>query len=90
MLILKWLITVILCRSETSPPPELPTQPPQPTVIPGMDSLTGDLLDLDLGPPMYQQPHAVSPHQMHPTPSDSTAILDLLGDGVDSLVSVEN
>lgn len=65
----------------------MPVQPQQPTVIPGMDSLTGDLLDLDLGPPMYQhQQHNQMPNQMHSTPSDNAAILDLLGDGVEGLV----
>lgn len=28
---------------------------PQSTVIPGADSLIGDLLDMDLGPPIHQQ-----------------------------------
>ncbi len=35
--------------------PEAPA-PPQATVIPGADSLIGDLLDMDLGPSMVQQP----------------------------------
>ncbi len=34
---------------------EAPPVAPQATVIPGADSLIGDLLDMDLGPPMHQQ-----------------------------------
>ena len=55
-------------------------QPPQPTVIPGADSLTGDLLDLNIGgPTMYQPPQP-------PVGSQSTGIMDLLGDGLDNLL----
>ena len=43
--------------------PEAP-QAPQATVIPGADSLIGDLLDMDLGPPMVQQqPYGAPPAQ---------------------------
>ena len=51
-------------------------------VIPGADSLIGDLLNMDLGPPMHQMPTAVMPQ-----PEQSTAAMDLLGEGLDSLVS---
>ena len=54
---------------------------PVSTVIPGADSLIGDLLDMDLGPPMHQMPNMQQPQQQ------STAAMDLLGEGLDSLVS---
>ena len=56
-------------------------QVPQATVIPGADSLIGDLLDMDLGPPMTQQ----APYGQQPQVQTSTA-MDLLGEGLDSLV----
>lgn len=49
----------------------------QPTVIPGVDSLTGDLLQLDLGPPMYQQP---------PVATQQPSSMDLLDIGLDTLL----
>ena len=64
---------------------ELPTEPaaPQPTVIPGLDSLTGDLLNLDLTAPAvpYQQAPAA-------VPAAAGGGVDLLGDGLDNLVSL--
>ncbi|XP_074640623.1 AP-1 complex subunit beta-1-like isoform X2 [Tubulanus polymorphus] len=51
-------------------------QQPVTTVIPGADSLIGDLLDMDLGPTMHQQP---------PIQQSSTGAMDLLGEGLDSL-----
>ena len=77
-------ITVIPTSSAGTPeevvvPPPEPTVP-QATVIPGMDSLTGDLLDLDLGPPMVQSQYQTNNAQ-------PTSAMDLLGDGLDTLVS---
>jgi len=57
---------------------------PQVTVIPGVDSLIGDLLDMDLGPPMSQQYPASMAPPMGAVPS--VAAVDLLGEGLDSLV----
>jgi hypothetical protein len=65
---------------EETPAPE--TVVPQATVIPGVDSLTGDLLDLDLGPPMVQSSY----NQPPPPTSGSSAAMDLLGDGLDTLL----
>ena len=53
---------------------------PQATVIPSQDSLIGDLLSLDLNPPASQQSVPVA----H-APSN----VDLLGGGLDALVSDE-
>lgn len=58
--------------------PEAPAVP-QATVIPGQDSLIGDLLDMDLGPPMHQ------PQYQTPAPAPSGQF-DLLGEGLDSLL----
>ena len=66
-------------------PPAAPSQP-QHTVIPGADSLIGDLLDMDLGPPMHQQQFQ-QPPSAAPTAQSSGAI-DLLGEGLDSLVNI--
>jgi len=58
---------------------------PQPTVIPGADSLIGDLLDMDLGGPTpYQQQQMMS--QVAPTPAAPPAAVDLLGGGLDILM----
>ncbi|XP_014773112.1 AP-1 complex subunit beta-1 isoform X2 [Octopus bimaculoides] len=56
----------------------------QPTVIPGVDSLIGDLLDMDLAPPMHQQQQ----QQMYSTQQIPTAGggMDILGDGLDTLL----
>ncbi|XP_050409879.1 AP-1 complex subunit beta-1 isoform X1 [Patella vulgata] len=64
---------------------QMQSSTPQATVIPGADSLIGDLLDMDLGgPSAYQQ------NQMFQTPSSqpvqTTAGIDLLGEGLDSLL----
>ena len=61
---------------------------PQATVIPGADSLIGDLLDIDLsGPTPFQQQQ----QQVFTTPSaqplQNSAGMDFLGEGLDSLVS---
>lgn len=60
-------------------------QQPQSTVIPGADSLIGDLLDMDLGGPTMQQmyPPAGPTSQ---TPIQSSVAMDLLGEGLDSLL----
>lgn len=52
----------------------------QPTVIPGQDSLiiTDDLLNMSLG----------VPGGMPTAPQQQSSAMDLLGDGLDSLVSV--
>ena len=50
-----------------------------PVVIPGADSLLGDLLDIN--PPVYHPPQSVTP-----TPQNND--VDLLGEGLDSLVCV--
>jgi hypothetical protein len=57
---------------------------PQVTVIPGVDSLIGDLLDMDMGPPMSQQYPSAMIQPMGAVPSG--AAVDLLGEGLDSLV----
>lgn len=62
---------------------------PQASVIPNVDSLIGDLLDIN--PPMAQQPSMMVPSAglaASSGPSQSSAIMDLLGDGLDSFVSV--
>lgn len=56
---------------------------PQVTVIPGADSLIGDLLDMDINPPMTQQQFQPS---MAPPPLGGAGVMDLLGEGLDSLV----
>jgi len=58
---------------------------PQVTVIPGVDSLIGDLLDMDIGPPMTQQYHQSMGPPVDAVPSAGG--MDLLGEGLDSLVS---
>lgn len=54
---------------------------PQPTVIPGVDSLTGDLLNLDLGPPLIQQQQPVMAQATQNAP-----VMDPFGDGLENLV----
>ena len=70
-----------------APPVTMEAAAPQPTVIPGADSLTGDLLDLDIGGPSMGgfQPPAISAQQ----PAPAASGVDLLGDGLDNLVSLE-
>ncbi|ELU04125.1 hypothetical protein CAPTEDRAFT_149233 [Capitella teleta] len=58
---------------------EAAPQLPQATVIPGADSLIGDLLDMDLGPPTQA-------YGQHPPPMAQSAPVDLLGEGLDSLL----
>jgi len=66
---------------------EQPAAAPQTqhTVIPGADSLIGDLLDMDLGPPMHQQQFQQTPAA---PPAQSSGAIDLLGEGLDSLVNI--
>lgn len=52
-------------------------------MIPGADSLIGDLLDMDLGPPMHQQQAQMYTGQ--PLPS-SGAGMDIFGEGLDTLL----
>ncbi|XP_064612235.1 AP-1 complex subunit beta-1-like [Liolophura sinensis] len=68
-------------------PADLTGQPaaPQPTVIPGADSLIADLLDMDLGPPMgMHQQQMYTPTTQQPV--QSAGGMDLLGEGLDSLL----
>lgn len=69
-------------RSESTESPETaPAGAPageQPDVIPTQGDLLGDLLNLDLGPPVSGPPLATSSVQM--------GAVDLLGGGLDSLV----
>lgn len=69
-------------RSESTESPETaPTgavSSDQPDVIPAQGDLLGDLLNLDLGPPVSGPPLAASSVQM--------GAVDLLGGGLDSLV----
>ncbi|WAR01329.1 AP1B1-like protein [Mya arenaria] len=61
--------------------------PPQPTVIPGADSLIGDLLDMDMGsgPSMMQQ--QMYPAQpAAPTPAGGSGGMDIFGEGLDNLL----
>ena len=67
----------------TSPTDEATPTAPQATVIPGVDSLIGDLLDMDLGGPTMQQQMYAQPQSQTPVQSG----MDLLGEGLDSLVS---
>lgn len=61
---------------------------PQATVIPGVDSLIGDLLDMDLGGPSMAQQQQMfgGPSQ---TPVQTSGAMDLLGEGLDSLVRIK-
>lgn len=78
------LTLFLLCphRSESTESPETaPAGVPsgeQPDVIPTQGDLLGDLLNLDLGPPVSGPPLATSSVQM--------GAVDLLGGGLDSLV----
>jgi hypothetical protein len=60
------------------------TAAPQVTVIPGVDSLIGDLLDMDIGPPMTQQFQSTVGQPLGAVPSSGA--MDLLGEGLDSLL----
>ncbi|XP_060081301.1 AP-1 complex subunit beta-1-like [Ylistrum balloti] len=70
-----------------SPGGEMPSAqpPPQATVIPGVDSLIGDLLDMDLGGPSMQQQQMYS-NPTSQTPVQTSGAMDLLGEGLDSLL----
>ena len=70
---------------ESTTTAEATQQPPQPTVIPGADSLIGDLLDMDLGGPTMVQQQMYPPQQ--PIPQQPSGGLDILGEGLDNLVS---
>ena len=71
--------------NEPSPTAEAAPQPPQPTVIPGADSLIGDLLDIDIGGPTMAQQQMYPQQPQVPTPVQQGG-MDLLGEGLDNLV----
>lgn len=76
-------LSLLLCpRSESAESPEAAPSvgqaAEQPAVIPAQGDLLGDLLNLDLGPPVSGPPLAASSVQM--------GAVDLLGGGLDSLV----
>ena len=75
-------------EDQPSPPAEAPAAPPAATVIPGVDSLIGDLLDMDLGGPSMQQQQMYPPQPTSQTPVQGGGNMDLLGEGLDSLVSI--
>ena len=75
-------------EDQPSPPAETPAAPPAATVIPGVDSLIGDLLDMDLGGPSMQQQQMYPPQPTSQTPVQGGGNMDLLGEGLDSLVSI--
>ena len=77
-----------MTQQQQQPEAAAPVQQQQPTVIPGADSLIGDLLDMDLGPPVVQQQQQF-PTQQQPqmaAPAGGAAV-DLFGEGLDTLVS---
>lgn len=88
--ILSWLELLTLSHLSCAVPfriesPESPDTAPaggpaadQPAVIPTQGDLLGDLLNLDLGPPVSRPPMATSTVQM--------GAVDLLGGGLDTLV----
>jgi len=91
----RWLLTCVRCwsvmiragQSEEAPREVAPVAAaPQVTVIPGVDSLIGDLLDMDIGPPMTQQYHQSMGPPVGAVPS--AGAMDLLGEGLDSLVII--
>ncbi|KAJ8312350.1 hypothetical protein KUTeg_009723 [Tegillarca granosa] len=67
---------------EAAPPQ---TAGAQPTVIPGVDSLIGDLLDIDLGGPSMQQQQQMYGSPAHSQTPVQGSGLDILGEGLDSL-----
>lgn len=71
--------------NEQSPTTEAAPQPPQPTVIPGADSLIGDLLDIDIGGPSMVQQQMYPAQPMSQTPVQQGG-MDLLGEGLDNLL----
>nr|XP_022344232.1 AP-1 complex subunit beta-1-like [Crassostrea virginica]XP_022344233.1 AP-1 complex subunit beta-1-like [Crassostrea virginica] len=73
-------------EDQPSPPAETPAAPPAATVIPGVDSLIGDLLDMDLGGPSMQQQQMYPPQPTSQTPVQGGGNMDLLGEGLDSLL----
>lgn len=54
----------------------------QPAVIPSMESLTGDLLGMDISTPVITHTTSVTPQPLH-----NTAAMDLLGGGLDILLA---
>lgn len=75
------LLCVLACSTDTGDSPvgtTTTTNLEQPQVIPSQGDLLGDLLNLDLGPPVNVP--QVSSMQM--------GAVDLLGGGLDSLVSI--
>ena len=88
-LLIKYFACVVIRagQSEEAPREAAPVAAaPQVTVIPGVDSLIGDLLDMDIGPPMAQQYHQSMGPPVAAVPS--AGAMDLLGEGLDSLVSL--
>ncbi|XP_045171510.2 AP-1 complex subunit beta-1-like [Mercenaria mercenaria] len=73
---------------ETTAPVETTQQPPQPTVIPGADSLIGDLLDIDLGPgPSMMQQQMYPQQPAAPVPAGGAGGgMDIFGEGFDNLL----
>ncbi|ESN95331.1 hypothetical protein HELRODRAFT_193557 [Helobdella robusta] len=68
-----------------SPAAATQSQPPVSVVIPGVvDSLIGDLLDMDINPPMYHQQGYNMQQSNTPIPPSND--MDLLGEGLDSLL----
>ncbi|XP_060603600.1 AP-1 complex subunit beta-1-like [Ruditapes philippinarum] len=74
---------------EMSAPTETTQQPPQPTtVIPGADSLIGDLLDIDLGPGPSMMQQQMYPQQppVQTQASGGGGGMDIFGEGLDNLL----
>lgn len=65
-------------------PAEMTPQPPQATVIPGADSLIGDLLDIDIGGPSMVQQQMFPPQPMPSAPVGGG--MDIFGEGLDNLL----
>lgn len=72
-----------------SPPGGAPSAP-QATVIPGADSLIGDLLDMDLGGPTPFQQQQLYQQMPQSQPVQSGVIDFLGGEGLDQLVRAGN
>ena len=75
-------------------PRDLNPGQPQVTVIPGVDSLIGDLLDMDINPPMHQHQFGQQPplggggHLSPLGGGEGGGGMDLLSEGFDNLVSL--
>lgn len=78
--IIRKLYTVYSLGSTEEAPSSSPTATTeQPAVIPAGESLIGDLLSIDLNAPPAAAP---------PPPAAPSAAVDLLGGGLDTLVSI--